>query len=105
ATSASWCLRTLYDKSMKKPARPVFLLHEDRLFVERVRSATRSGFTLHEVSDWDELTSRIRSAPASAIAIVDPMIERERVRDLAPELLGLLNLYPSLTVVPALEAG
>lgn len=90
---------------MKKPARPLFLLHDDRLFVERVRSACRAGFTLHEVASWDELTRLIRSAPASAIAVVKPLGAGDREGSLAGELLALLNLYPSLTVVPALEAG
>lgn len=89
---------------MKRPARPVFLLHHDPLFVERVRTATRSGFSLHEVTSWTELTERIRSAPASALVIVDPLEPRDR-SEVSTELLGLLNLYPSMTVIPALEAG
>lgn len=90
---------------MKKPVRSVFLLHDDPLFVERVRSATRVGFDLQEVPDWGELTLRIRSAPASAVAVVNPSLDAPGRGEIATELLALLTLYPSLTVVPALEAG
>lgn len=90
---------------MKKPARPVFLLHDDRLFVERVRTATRSAFNLSVVSGWSDLTERIRTAPASSIAIVDPVDRSGSRPQVAQELYALLNLYPSSTLIPALETG
>ncbi|HUE95576.1 MAG TPA: helix-turn-helix domain-containing protein [Longimicrobiaceae bacterium] len=91
---------------MRKPARPLFLLHRDPLFIERVRTASRPNFILQPVRDWEELVAVIRSAPASAVAIVDPLHETNgRPPDIAGELIALLSLYPSVTVIPALEAG
>lgn len=89
---------------MKKPARTLFLLHPDRLFAERVKTAARPSFQFLQVENWASLLDLIRSAPASAVAVVDP-IDSTNPSEVSAELLGLLHLYPSVTVIPALEAG
>lgn len=47
----------------------------------------------------------IRSAPASAVAVVDPLEATASNPQVSAELLAMLQLYPSVTVIPALEAG
>lgn len=89
---------------MKKPARTLFLLHPDRLFAERVKTAARPSFQFLQVENWASLLDLIRSAPASAVAVVDP-IDSTNPSEVSAELLALLHLYPSVTVIPALEAG
>ncbi len=90
---------------MKTPERALFLLHPDRLFAERVRSAARPTFRFRQVDGWNELMELIRSAPASAVAVVDPLEATASNPQVSAELLAMLQLYPSVTVIPALEAG
>lgn len=90
---------------MIKPARSLFFLHSDRLFAERVRTAARPTFQFVQVADWEEMEEVIRSAPASAVAVVDPLDAASSAPTVSADLLAMLHLYPSMTFIPALEAG
>lgn len=88
---------------MRKPARVVFALHADPLFLEQLGRATRDAYRLYPISDWGELFERIGSAPASALVVVDPYEGQERGAGVAPDLKALMNQYPSLAVVAAMH--
>lgn len=88
---------------MRSPPRPLILFHSDRLFAERVRTAARVGYTLHSVSSWEALADALRTMPASAVAIVDPLEGVAGRKSLAPELVSLFRMFPSATILPALE--
>jgi AraC-like DNA-binding protein len=77
-------------------------LHADAVFREQSRRAAGKKFEFHCVSSWEELRERLRSAPPSALSVVDPYWG-ERGGELSGALRLLLLEFPSVTVVAALE--
>ena len=91
---------------MQKIPRPLIVLHADRVFREQLRAvAGRHQFTLSFLSHWDELLDEVRSAPASALIVVDPYSEVEGRKQPSVELAALLNRFPSLAVTAALSVA
>lgn len=87
---------------MRPVPRPLLLLHADATFREQSRRAAGKKFEFHCVSSWEELRERLRSAPPSALSVVDPYWG-ERGGELSGALRLLLLEFPSVTVVAALE--
>lgn len=88
---------------MQKVPRPLLVLHDDRLLLERLRSvAQHEGLALEVLEGWDDLLEGVRTAPASALIVLDPYFDNGEDR-LSVELSSLLNRFPSLTVIAALE--
>lgn len=57
---------------MRPGDQPLLVLHRDAGFRERVRATSGTGFTYHEISAWPLLAEAVRTAPPSALVIVDP---------------------------------
>jgi AraC-like DNA-binding protein len=89
---------------MKLQPRPLLLLHDDRLLLERVRRAARDRFRLIRVDNWEELRQGIAEAPPAAIALVDPYRGQRNGSGPSPYLQQLLQSYPSATIVVALNS-
>ncbi|MEX2583847.1 MAG: helix-turn-helix domain-containing protein [Gemmatimonadota bacterium] len=89
---------------MQKVPRPLLVLHSDRVLIERLRAVARGeGLELRLLDDWDELLDAVRTAPASSLIVVDPYTEAGSDAGPTIELASLLNRFPSLTVIGALE--
>jgi AraC-like DNA-binding protein len=88
---------------MQKVPRPLLVLHSDRVLRERLRTvAHKEGLDWDEVGGWDELLDSVRTAPASALIVVDPYYG-DPAGEMSIELSSLLNRFPSLTVIAAME--
>lgn len=87
---------------MRRNRRLVIVLHRDPLLREQLRIASKRGLECEYVPSWELLTHAIRTAPASAVVVVDPYHGARRQNEIAGELRALLRQYPSLTVVAAL---
>lgn len=85
---------------------PLLVLHRDAgLRARLVSVASERGFELRMIGDWMQLAEAARSAPASALLVVDP---HEGVADeaqIAPELARLLDDLPSLSITAALPVA
>lgn len=88
---------------MRSVARPLIVLHSDRLFRERLRATGGSGFEPILVGSWDDLVDTVRSAAAAAVIIVDPYHGMQDRTALSPDLSAFLHRFPSVPVVAALE--
>ncbi|HUE95643.1 MAG TPA: helix-turn-helix domain-containing protein [Longimicrobiaceae bacterium] len=93
---------------MKRVSRPLFVLHRDPGFRERVREACGSDYQFQVVRDWDELSQVVRESPPAALAVVDPYsgtVEayRNGGGELSASLRGLLAEFPSTAVLAALD--
>jgi AraC-like DNA-binding protein len=89
---------------MQKVPRPLLVLHADRLLRERLRAVAQHERLEFELLDgWDDLLEGVRTAPASALIVVDPYFDGREEGELSVELSSLLNRFPSLTVIGALE--
>ncbi|MDQ3557277.1 MAG: helix-turn-helix domain-containing protein [Gemmatimonadota bacterium] len=89
---------------MRKPNRPLLVLHTDPLFRERLRRATRNMFEIRFVLGWDALFDAVRTSLPSGIVVVDPYHASRAGERLATQTGSLLRNFPSATVVAALEA-
>jgi AraC-like DNA-binding protein len=78
------------------------MLHADVSFRELSRRAAGKKFEFHPVGSWEELRERLRSAPPSALSVVDPYWG-ERGGELSGALRHLLLEFPSVTVIAALD--
>lgn len=88
---------------MKKPARTLFLLHGHPVLREEVGRAVRDHYRLLPIADWGALFERIGAAPAGSVVLVDPYAGQAAGEGIATDLKALMNQYPSLTVVAAME--
>lgn len=89
---------------MQKVPRPLLVLHADRLLREQLRAvASAQRLELRLLENWEELLDEVRTAPASALIVVDPYTASETPGRISIELASLLNRFPSLTVSAALE--
>jgi AraC-like DNA-binding protein len=88
---------------MQEIPRPLLVLHDDPLLRERLRSVAAShGFQLRLLRGWEGLLDEVRTAPASALLVVDPYAGVPPGGRVSVELSALLNRFPSLTVTAAL---
>jgi AraC-like DNA-binding protein len=87
---------------MRAVARPLLVLHSDATFREQSRRAAAKRFEFNPVDSWEELRERLRTAPPSALSVVDPYWGEDR-GELAVALRLLLLEFPSVTVIAALE--
>lgn len=89
---------------MQKVPRPLLVLHEDRVLREKLRAvALAQRLELRVLGGWDELLDEVRTAPASALIVVDPYGYTDEGERPTLELSSLLNRFPSLTVTAAME--
>jgi AraC-like DNA-binding protein len=88
---------------VRNTARPLLVLHQDAALLAQLRAASRQcGFGLRVFADRDDVDEALRTAPASAIAVVDPYWGTHQRHEPFVELASLLNRYPSASVVAAL---
>jgi AraC-like DNA-binding protein len=87
---------------MQQVPRPLLVLHKDPALREQLQEiALDQRLELAFVDDWGTLHEQVRSAPASALVVVDPF-EGAPARGIAPaEVARLLQRFPSLTVAAA----
>lgn len=78
------------------------MLHTDAAFREQSRRAAAKRFEFHQVGSWEDLRERLRSAPPSALSVVDPYWG-ESNGQLSSALRHLLLEFPSVTVIAALD--
>jgi hypothetical protein len=88
---------------MRSVARPLIMLHSDRLLRERLRAPGSSAFEPVLVEGWEELVDAVRSAAAAAVVVVDPYHEMPDRSVLSPDLSAFLHRFPSVPVVAAME--
>lgn len=88
---------------MKRVSRPLFVLHGNPAFRERVRQACGEDYQFQAVRGWEELYEEIRISPPAAIVVIDPYEKSESGVQLSPALRGLLAEYPSTAVLAAFE--
>ncbi|HEX6924590.1 MAG TPA: helix-turn-helix domain-containing protein [Longimicrobiaceae bacterium] len=83
---------------------PLLVLHSDPVLISRLNSvAQQRGYELRRYHGWAELTEAARSAPASALIIVDPYEGTLDRSQIAPELARLLDELPSLAITAAMH--
>lgn len=81
---------------------PLLVLHRDPELRSRLAEvATERGYELRTLSDWAQLAEAARTAPASALLVVDPH-DSAAEGQVAPELARLLDDLPSLAITAAL---
>jgi AraC-like DNA-binding protein len=89
---------------MQKVPRPILVLHDAAQLMEPLRTVADSQrLQLVALASWDELTDQVRTAPASALIIVDPYRGTPDGKAPSTELESLLDRFPSLTVNAALD--
>jgi AraC-like DNA-binding protein len=87
---------------------PLLVLHSDSRLRARLSTvAAERGYELRTIADWSQLAEAARSAPASALLVVDPYDGSGERTQIAPELARLLDDLPSLAITAALpiQAG
>jgi AraC-like DNA-binding protein len=82
---------------------PLLVLHSEPRLRTRLRSlATERGYELELLGSWHQLADAARTAPASALIVVDPYEAVTDRSQVSAELARLLEQLPSLTVTAAL---
>jgi AraC-like DNA-binding protein len=88
--------------NMQKVPRPLLVLHSDPAVLGPLKTVADSQRLRFRVSpDWATLSDEVRTAPASALVVVDPYQGTEDRGQLAGELEVLMSRFPSLTVTAA----
>jgi len=83
---------------------PLLVLHEDGVLLNRLGTlASQRGYDLRTAGDWDSLITAARSAPASALLVVDPYLDVPGRAQPSPQLTRLLDELPSLAVTAAMH--
>jgi AraC-like DNA-binding protein len=90
---------------MNTAPRPLFLLHHDRVLLERLARAAHSRFRLSPVESWDSLRAGVAEAPPAALIHVDPFFGQTNGHGPAPQLHDLLTSFPSSTVIAAMDSS
>jgi AraC-like DNA-binding protein len=91
---------------MQQVPRPLLVLHKDRALREQLREiATEQRLHLSFVEDWGMLHEQVRSAPGSAVVVVDPFEGAPADGIAATEVSRLVQRFPSLTVAAAIPVG
>lgn len=89
---------------MQAIARPLFVLHPDALFRERLRRIGNQRFQIQFVNDWQQLRAALKDAPPAALVVVDPYTHTYGAElELSSDLRSMLWEYPTATVIAALE--
>jgi len=86
---------------MRIGTRPLLVLHPDDGFHQRVAAAAGSAYRMEPLDGWEPLRGRVRSAPPSALIVVDPYHGSGEAP--SPELRSLLSEFPSAVVFAALQ--
>jgi AraC-like DNA-binding protein len=86
---------------MQQVPRPLLVLHGDGALREQLRAvASDQRLQLDFVDDWGALHERLRSAPGSALVVIDPLAAgAEGIA--VDEVSRLVRRFPSLTVTAA----
>ncbi len=95
---------------MRKIRRPLLVLHRDRAFRDRIRQAGGREYQYQGFADWNELHQTVSTASPAALIVADPYFgfeartngDRENP---APALRALLEEFPSVAVIAAMEVG
>lgn len=83
---------------------PLLVLHSDPAILTRLGEvAFQRGFELRALRDWEQLAEAARSAPASALLVVDPFLGNGERGTISPELVRLLDDLPSLSITAAVR--
>lgn len=90
---------------VKTPARPLFVLHDDPAFRERLGRAAGAGFDVVRVSGWEELLEVVAEAPVAAVVVADPAADGAGGKGVAAGMRALLHRFPSLPLVAAVRMG
>ena len=91
---------------MRRTPRLLLVLHSDPALRETLFTvAARDNLEVQLVADWDELLDQVRTVPPWALVIVDPYSGVPDEQHPSVDLAALLNRFPSLAVVAALNAG
>lgn len=88
---------------MNTRPRPLFVLHEDRVLIERVSRAAHARFRLTPVESWETLRAGVSEAPPAAVLLVDPYFGETNGHGPSPHLHQLLTAFPSSTVIAAMD--
>lgn len=89
---------------MPPTPRPLYVLHQNASFCDRVRGVGVKTYQCRFVSTWDRLRHEVAEAPPAALVIVDPYEPAgSAVPQLSSHLRSLLWEFPSATVVAAME--
>lgn len=89
---------------MPPTPRPLYVLHQNASFCDRVRRVGTKAYQCRFVSTWDRLRQEVAEAPPTALIIVDPYEPGGRpTPQLSTHLRSLLWEFPSATVVAAME--
>ena len=88
---------------MKIATRPVLVLHGNPELRSRIRNAAAGTYTVHRFPDWDALAEALPDTPPSALVVVDPYADASRPDRSSPELHALLDRFPSVPVLAALD--
>ncbi|MDB4949109.1 MAG: AraC family transcriptional regulator [Gemmatimonadetes bacterium] len=87
---------------MPASPRPVFVLHQNAPFLERIRRAGGKAYAIRFFTSWPALRAAMADAPPATLLVLDPYEAGRRDVQLSPELRALLWEFPSATVVAAL---
>jgi AraC-like DNA-binding protein len=91
---------------MQQVPRPLLVLHQDRALREQLQAvADDQRLDLSFVEDWDGLHERLRSAPGSALVVVDPLVQGNGAGIAAAQVSRLVDRFPSLTITAAIPVG
>jgi AraC-like DNA-binding protein len=91
---------------MQQVPRPLLVLHRDDALREQLQEiASEQRLELAFVEDWSTLHDQVRSAPASALVVLDPFEGGSGRGIAAAEVSRLLQRFPSLTVAAAIPVG
>lgn len=82
---------------VRSPVRPLFVLHDDAAFRERLRRAAGTAFAVRRVAGWEELFAVLAAAPVAAVVVADPAAGQG--------MSALLHRFPSVPVVAATRLG
>jgi AraC-like DNA-binding protein len=87
---------------MPSTPRPVFVLHQNASFRERIRRVGGKTYAVRFFPTWPALRTAMTDAPPSTLLVLDPYEPSARDVQLSPELRALLWEFPSATVLAAL---
>lgn len=83
---------------------PLLVLHDDAELNARLTTlASQQGYELRRLPGWSELAEAARTAPASALIVVDPLEGTPDRSQVAPDLARLLDDLPSLAITAAMH--
>lgn len=88
---------------MKMAPRPILLLHENERLGGKLGRLSGKEFSLQPMPSWADLRDAARTAPPTAVALVDPWLDG-RGGDVSTGFRSLLAEFPSLPVFAAIQS-